>query len=179
MTSVVVLLWRHVGQQVNTVDSKYLPNSWTGSLFHPYIAVDTRVWPCRDVSPKPTVVGPSRCDFPVGELSRKGEGPGVAEGTSRGCSRPRWEVDARSTAVDEFFVRHVKLGGFTARSMNSEAPGPPTSNVMHNHGDHVSIVLLPFRRPAAILACTLNVFRSPRYPRRRPRIECKGDVDHT
>ena len=48
----------------------------------------------------------------------------------------------RSTGVNKFSIRHVKLDGFTARSMNSEAPGPQMSNVMYEHGDHVSIALL-------------------------------------
>ena len=89
----------------------------------------------------------------------------------------------RSTGVNEFFVRHVKLDGFTARSINSEASGPRTSNVMLTHGDHVSIVLPVCSGSDPRLYLTR--VRSLGCPQWRPRTEYKvisitrhNDVDN-
>jgi len=149
VTSVVMLLrWRHVGQRVNAgrfnILSEFMGPSVVSFPHRRRHPQDARVCSCRDVKrqSKTDCRRPLPLRFSLLGAVPKGEGPGVAEGTSRACSRPRWEVDARSTGVNEFFVRHVKLDGFTTRSLNSEVPGPQTSNVMHKQGDHISIVLL-------------------------------------
>ena len=97
------------------------------------------------------------------EVARIKEQRTMTNETASSRSRPRWEVDAKDHG---FSIRHVKLDGFAARLMNSEATGSQLSNVMRRRGDHVSIAPHP-PRSTTILTRTLSGFR-PFSPSRQP-----------
>lgn len=105
------------------VDS--IPCRIHGSIrnFIPHAVIDAPVGPVETLSATPKTSGerseapPAR--FPMKELSRTERWKELPAGVPDPDGKRR----QRSTGVNKFSIRHVKLDGFTARSMNSEAQG--------------------------------------------------------